>query len=200
MRHYHNICWYHCSRPSPISALHFHHLLGTEFHHSRHSCSLPPFPASSSSSSSFTSKFVPTALLLLSGLVRDRSVAASVFLFFIFLALSLGPYVLFRLIFVWTLSFWKIPKWRLKEVCAAKHEVVCHWHCFVLVFSPSSVRVQCLSKLRRTNIGPFSPCNIKLVNEACILERLKIGLKYYPAPSYTFHSRYEAVLAGSQTL
>ena len=47
--HYHNICWYHPSGPAPISALHFHHLLGTEFHHSRHSCpppsllpSLPP--------------------------------------------------------------------------------------------------------------------------------------------------------------
>lgn len=69
-----------------------------------------------------------------------------------------------------------------------------------LFFPPSSVRVQCLSKLRRANIGPFFPCNIKLVNEAYVLERLKIGLKYYRAPSYTFHSRYEAVLAGSQTL
>lgn len=49
-------------------------------------------------------------------------------------------------------------------------------------------------------LDPFFPCNIKLVNEACVLERLKIGLKYYRAPSYTFHSRYEAVLAGSQTL
>lgn len=80
------------------------------------------------------------------------------------------------------------------------------WSCVSLTlfrfcfFPPSSVRVQCLSKLRRTNIGPFFPCNIKLVNEACVLERLKIGLKYYRAPSYTFHSRYEAVLAGSQTL
>lgn len=42
MPHHHNVCWYHCLRALPISALHFHHLLGTEFHHSRHSCSLPP--------------------------------------------------------------------------------------------------------------------------------------------------------------
>lgn len=38
----HNICWSHSSRAPPISELHFHHLLGTEFHHSWHSCSLPP--------------------------------------------------------------------------------------------------------------------------------------------------------------
>lgn len=38
--HYHNTCWYHGFTPPPISARHFHHLLGTEFHHSRHSC--PP--------------------------------------------------------------------------------------------------------------------------------------------------------------
>lgn len=50
--YYHNIGWYHRFTP-PISALHFHHLLGTEFHHSRHSCppslpsSLPPPPPSS---------------------------------------------------------------------------------------------------------------------------------------------------------
>lgn len=70
--HYHNLCWYHGFTPPPISARHFHHLLGTEFHHSRHSCppSLPSLPPSSSSSFCTTIKFVPTALLLLSFLVR----------------------------------------------------------------------------------------------------------------------------------
>lgn len=198
MRHYHNICWYHCSRPSPISALHFHHLLGTEFHHSRHSCSLPPFPASSSSS--FTSKFVPTALLLLSGLVRDRSVAASVFLFFYFSGTLFGTICFISVNFCVDVIILEDTKVALEGGMCCQT-----WSCvsltlFRFCFFPSSMRVQCLSELRRTNIGPFFPCNIKLVNEACVLERLKIGLKYYPAPSYTFHSRYEAVLAGSQTL
>lgn len=44
--YYHNIGWYHRFTPPPISALHFHHLLGTEFHHSRHSCP-PSLPSSS---------------------------------------------------------------------------------------------------------------------------------------------------------
>lgn len=61
---YHNLYWCHRLSPPPISVFHFHHLLQTEFHHSRHSCPpfLPPssllFSCPSSSSSSFSSNQV----------------------------------------------------------------------------------------------------------------------------------------------
>lgn len=84
--HYHNLCWYHGFTPPPISARHFHHLLGTEFHHSRHSCppSLPSLPPSSSSSFCTTIKFVPTALLLLSFLVRGPPICVCTLFLFLF--------------------------------------------------------------------------------------------------------------------